>query len=158
MKKFLLVFALTFSVNALVLNAQKPSIVKADELIKRIESSSDTLYIVNFWATWCAPCVEELPVFESSIYSSEETIIKILLVSLDFKQAYSSLEKFMDKHHINEDVLWLDEKKTNSWVDKIDKSWSGAIPATKLYFGNKQVFHEGQITTDQLQEMINNLK
>ncbi|MCU4173543.1 thioredoxin domain-containing protein [Carboxylicivirga sp. N1Y90] len=158
MKKFVLILVIIFGVNTLFLKAQQPSVVKADELVKRIESPSDTLYIVNFWATWCAPCVEELPVFESSIYKSDDTIIKILLVSLDFKQAYPSLDLFLSKHNITEDVLWLNEKNPNTWVDKIDKSWSGAIPATKLYYGSKQLFHEGQISIDQLQKMINNLK
>jgi thiol-disulfide isomerase/thioredoxin len=49
---------ITYSVNAQV------KLLKLDDLDKRIANGKDTTYVINFWATWCSPCVAELPNFE----------------------------------------------------------------------------------------------
>lgn len=158
MKKSLFIVGFLVLQIHVVTLAQRPSVVKANDLITRIESSSDTIFLVNFWATWCVPCIEELPVFKSSLYKSEANVIKILLVSLDFKQNFKNLDGFINKHNIEEEVLWMNEKNPNSWINKVDKTWSGAIPATKIYHTGKELFYEGQMTQDQIQTMINKLK
>ncbi len=66
--------------------AQKPAVYKIDDLLKRIHNNSDTIYIVNFWATWCKPCVQEIPEFESFFRQNKPALVKIILVSMDFKE------------------------------------------------------------------------
>jgi thiol-disulfide isomerase/thioredoxin len=105
--------------------------------------NNDTTYVVNFWATWCKPCVAELPYFEqlNEAYKAEK--VKVLLVSLDFS---SQLEKkvipFLEKRALQSEVILLDDPDANSWIDKVDANWSGAIPATVIFKGTKRGFFE----------------
>lgn len=142
--------------------SQHTSIYKIDNLLKRIHNSSDTTYIVNFWATWCKPCVAELPDFNKidSLYSEQK--IKVILVSLDFKEDVSyKLIPFIAKRKFKSEILVLDEINGNQFINKISESWSGAIPATLITKNNNQIsnFYEKKLSYDFLSEYLksNNL-
>jgi len=110
---------------------------------KLLSSESDTTFIINFWATWCKPCVEELPYFEAyhEKYKSEK--VKVLLVSLDFpKQIEKKVVPFINDRNLQPEVIILDEADPNSWIDKVDPEWSGAIPITIIFKGDKRGFFE----------------
>ncbi len=143
------------------IKAQVIPIYKIDTLLKRIKSNNDTTYIVNFWATWCKPCVEELPEFEK-LNAKKDSIggkIKVLLVTLDFKdQLKKRVKPFVRSKKIQSEVVLLDEVNGNDFIDKINKSWSGAIPATLIVRNGSQIFHEGKVTFVGLIELISKLK
>ncbi len=105
---------------------------------------SDTIYVYNFWATWCKPCVKELPYFDSLKVSDDNVPpIKLILVSLDFKeQIESTLEPFLKNRKIKDKVVVLTDGKVNTWIDQVDPTWSGAIPATLVIKGDKKNFYE----------------
>lgn len=107
------------------------------------KKDANKTYVVNFWATWCAPCVKELPYFEqlNTNYSSQN--VEVILVSLDFpKQIETKLKPFLTKKALKSEVLVLDDVDSNTWIPKVDKDWSGAIPATIIYNKNKKTFYE----------------
>lgn len=107
-----------------------------------LHQESDTVHVVNFWATWCAPCVKELPYFER--LSDEFQPLKVVLVSLDFKnQVESKLIPFLKDHEIRSQVIYLDETNANAWIDLVEPTWSGALPATLIYREGKREFIEG---------------
>ena len=64
-----------------------------------LKKENDTLYVVNFWATWCKPCIKELPAFEkiNSEYKSQK--VKVLMVSLDFPE---HMEKQLENRQISD--------------------------------------------------------
>src|SRR5688572_23896474 len=111
-------------------SAQKAEIIKLDRLQKIIETKSDKIQVINFWATWCAPCVKELPLFEK--INASEAGVKVTLVSLDLDLDPNpeKVFKFVSRKKLQSEVLILDEKDPNSWIDKIEQQWSGALPAT----------------------------
>ena len=114
-----------------------------EELNSYIQQNSDKPLVINFWATWCAPCVKELPYFEKlgAAYSSKK--VKVLLVSLDFpKQVEKKLIPFINENKIQSDVVLLDDVNEDIWIQAIDKNWSGAIPATLIYHKNQRKFYE----------------
>ncbi len=131
-----------------------------DDVIKR-SSSKDTIYIINFWATWCAPCVEELPVFNKLQKRYADKPIKVLLVSLDFKQDYPlKLNTFLQRKNVLPDVIWLSDSNPNIFVPKVDNTWEGSIPATVVVrpaTGDK-IFIEGQVTEKQITGIIERMK
>ncbi|QPH40047.1 TlpA disulfide reductase family protein [Pedobacter endophyticus] len=144
---------ITYSVNAQV------KLLKLDDLNQRIANGKDTTYVINFWATWCSPCVAELPHFEKLRAENIKKPVKVLLVSLDFK---SKLQKqvvpFVSANKIKAEVFLLDEPDQQQYIERIDKKWSGAIPAT--LFVNKQVrrFYEKEFTETELKNTLFNLK
>ena len=120
-----------------------------------LSSSSDTTFVINFWATWCAPCVEELPYFEELTRSAVGAPIKVILVSLDFrKQLVTRLLPFLDKHDIRSTVLVLDDPRANDWINKVDPTWSGALPATLVFRGPRREFREQSFTREELFQLV----
>ena len=118
-------------------------ILDYDQLKPLLEIDNDTTYVVNFWATWCLPCVKELPYFVQldSIYNSGP--FKLVLVSLDFqKDYYRKLKPFVKERKLENYVLILEDNRSNYWIDDIDKSWGGSIPATLVFRGQKRAFYE----------------
>ncbi len=122
--------------------SQNVPILKITDLEKRIKNNSDTTYIVNFWATWCAPCVKELPDFDSisKVYRDEK--VKVLLVTMDFKEDLASkVLPFIKAKNIFSEVLLLDEINGNYFIPKVSDAWTGALPATLIINQKKNFNH-----------------
>lgn len=114
-----------------------------DALEKHIIRENDTTYVINFWATWCKPCVQELPYFEQLYQETKDKKVKIILVSLDFsKQIESHLKPFITKNKYSSEIILMADKQYNDWLHKVDENWSGSIPATLLVKGKKRLFIE----------------
>jgi len=131
--------------------AQKVPLIKIDQLESRIHTGKDTTYIINFWATWCAPCIEELPNFEKLNKEYKKEKLRILLVSVDFKSQFtSSVIPFVHKKKLKNEVLFLDETDQEEYINRIDSTWSGAIPASLFIRDNKRKFIENQLSYPEL--------
>lgn len=113
--------------------AQQPRIVSATELERFLSRETDTIDIINFWATWCGPCIKELPLFEEITLDSSFRV-KVTLVSLDLELDPNpeKVHKFVERKNIHSQVLLLDEADPNTWINRIEPQWSGALPATIL--------------------------
>ena len=128
------------------------------EEFNQLYLNRDTVYIVNFWATWCKPCVAELPEFEHIYDSVSGKPVKIILASLDFKKNWESgLVSFVKKKKLRPEVVVLYETDGNKWIPRIDPDWSGAIPATLIVRGEEGWFKEGGITSAEVLEVVNML-
>ena len=122
-----------------------------------LTKSNDTTYVVNFWATWCVPCVEELPYFEKLNAGYADKKVKVLLVSLDMhKKIESNLIPFIENKKLQSDVVLLRDPDADTWIRKIDTTWSGAIPATVIYNKDNRKFFEQQFTYEGLEKELNN--
>ncbi|MFC6096248.1 TlpA disulfide reductase family protein [Flavobacterium qiangtangense] len=120
-----------------------------------LKKDNDTTYVVNFWATWCVPCVEELPNFEKLNATYKDKKVKVLLVSIDFpKMAESKLLPFIKEKNLKSDVVLLNDPDANSWINKVDSTWSGAIPATVIYKKDKHQFYEKSFTYEELETEV----
>jgi thiol-disulfide isomerase/thioredoxin len=123
------------------LQSQNVSVYKINDLLKRIHNSSDTTYVVNFWATWCKPCVAELPDFEKLHINYHSKKVKVILVSMDFKEEIEKrLKAFIQKNQYTAEIILLDEINGNDFINQISEKWSGAIPATLITKNNKSTF------------------
>lgn len=112
-----------------------------EDLEPLLYTNNDKVYIVNFWAMWCAPCVKELPIIQE--YEKNNPNVEVLLVSLDFAEDIETkLIPFLDKKGITSKVVLLDDPDANTWIDKIDPTWSGSIPFTIVFDKNNRSYHE----------------
>jgi thiol-disulfide isomerase/thioredoxin len=113
--------------------AQTPATVKLADLQKLINKKSDNIQVINFWATWCGPCIKELPYFEK-VTAENQPDVKVTLVSmdLDLNPDAEKVYKFVTRKNLKSEVLLLDERDPDSWISKIDKEWNGSLPATLI--------------------------
>jgi thiol-disulfide isomerase/thioredoxin len=136
--------------------AQEVKAVKATDL-EKIIAEAKTPLIINFWATWCKPCVEEIPYFLDEIKEYRKDSLQILLVSLDFREAFpSDITAFARKRKFNAPIAWLDETNADYFCPRVDPKWSGAIPST-LFINNRngyRKFVEEQISHADLKKEI----
>ena len=137
--------------------SQEIEVIDVSEMESIIHEETGKTKIINFWATWCKPCVEEIPYFEALNNNPEFEDFEIVLISLDFiEELDSKLRKFVEKRELTLTVKLLNDTDYNSWIDKIDSTWSGDIPATLLVNNKsgKRKFFEKQFTKQELENEL----
>lgn len=142
-----------------MLHAQSIEWIKPDRIQEWKSPANDTVYVLNFWATWCAPCVAELPVFEQMQAKFANQKVKIILISTDFKRdANTRLPEFVQKKQLQCKVVLMEESNPNRYIDQVSTEWSGAIPATLIIRPSTgfERFYEKQIDADLLEKNILN--
>ncbi len=96
--------------------------------------------IVNFWATWCAPCVHEIPWFDSLI-DKQNKPVQLLLVSMDFKRDYpKNIVNFVTSHGYGGQVVFLNDTKSDHYLSIIEPKWKGGIPAS-IFLDNAKKYY-----------------
>lgn len=122
------------------------------DLEPRFQTNSDTVYVVNFWATWCKPCVAELPYFMDLAEAYKTEKVKFLYVSLDFKkQIDTKLKPFLEAGKLKGEVVVITDANSNEWIDKVSKEWQGSIPATLIFNKDKRNFFEQSFHYEELE-------
>ena len=122
-----------------------------EDLEPLLHQKDGKTHIINFWATWCKPCIEEMPHFERINAAYGDKGVEVVLVSLDMPHMWKSrLEPFVEKKGIRSRVIILDDPKQNEWIPKVSREWGGGIPATLIYNGEKRSFHERGFTYGEL--------
>ncbi|MBB2144725.1 redoxin domain-containing protein [Pedobacter sp. LMG 31464] len=154
MKYLLSLFLVTATLSA---NAQV-KLVSLNELEQRLSKGKDTTYVINFWATWCGPCVGELSQFESLKKEYFKTPVKVILVSMDFKSKLkSNVIPFVKKQKLKSEVYVINEPNTQAFIDNVDKKWSGALPATLIVKNNSRSFFEKEFVNTELEDLVKNI-
>ena len=132
--------------------------IHVKELEKILSNQENKLFILNLWATWCAPCVKEIPAFEKIAKEIDKSKVSFVMISLDFpSQIETQLKPFLKKNKTSLDVSVMMDTDYNSWIDKVDPTWEGNIPST-LFFNNSKktrYFHSGELSESELRKLIN---
>ncbi|TAE70263.1 MAG: TlpA family protein disulfide reductase [Bacteroidetes bacterium] len=150
-KNLIFIIILLFFVN--ILSAQKIKSIKIEQLENIINTKNDTLKVVNFWASWCVPCVKELPYFSKLSLEMKSKPIQFIFVAVEDTEEKAL--NLLKKKKLTIDSYLLDEANANKWIDKIDKNWDGAIPFT-LIISSKNIIkkHQGELSEQELRKMI----
>lgn len=141
------------------LDGQDIKVVKLNSLEKIMNANAAEIQVINFWATWCAPCIKELPMFEA-LTKKQGGETKVTLISLDFADQLGKVREFVKRRNLTSEILLLDEIDYNAWIDKVDPSWSGAIPATLVInpVNGKRKFVEKELKEGELEAIIASVK
>ena len=146
------------SSNAATGNVQNLTFNEFEKTILEV-NSDDTLRVINFWATWCGPCVKELPYFEKINREKRGMPIEVILVSLDFEKNYDDkLLPFIQENELQSRLVWLEGNMNTENINRVHSDWSGAIPAT-LFMKNGKIlkFIERELDFEELENTINDL-
>jgi len=134
------------------------TVVDFDELQPLLcpQISEGETYVINFFATWCVPCVREMPYFQQLHEEYREAGMKLIIVSLDFpRHLESRLIPFIENNDLEAIVYLLDDTRQNYWIPKVDEEWTGAIPATIVCNGSERKFFEREFhNVDELREVV----
>jgi thiol-disulfide isomerase/thioredoxin len=153
MKTFIIIVFLFFSAG---INAQEVKAIKIAELAKTIKESKTPL-IINFWATFCVPCIQEIPYFQELAQQYKSKNVSLIFVSLDLKKAYpAEVNDMTKKLKLVFPVVWLDETNADYFCPKIDTSWTGGMPSS-LFVNNATGYHkfyEEQLSKEKLEKEI----
>lgn len=153
--KQIFIALLLFLVTSLA--AQDIPFIKKAQLEQWLNTDTDTVYVLNFWATWCGPCVAELPAFEKLNEKYAAQKVKVVLISTDFKRnVESNVKPFVKRKNLHSQVMFMDESNPNVWVNLVSPEWSGAIPATLIISKrkNKRLFFEKPLTFNELEKEV----
>jgi thiol-disulfide isomerase/thioredoxin len=149
-----------FLLTCLMGYSQSICVWKIEDLEKRVKKNTDTTYVVNFWASWCVPCIKELPDFDTINAFYAKNKIKVILVSMDFKEDLEKKVKpFVKNKNVQSEVVLLDEINGNYFIPKVSDGWSGALPATWIVNKKKSVdrFFEKKITAEFLKNELSSI-
>lgn len=157
MKKIII---LIFLIGSVASNfGQQVDLITINQLNQRIQKSGgDTTFVINFWATWCIPCLKELPHFEKFQDEYKNLPVKVLLISVDFKSKLSRVTDYVNKEKLRSEVYLLNESDQQEYIDRIDENWSGTIPATLFIHKRNRKFHEGAFTYTSLLKEFKTIK
>jgi thiol-disulfide isomerase/thioredoxin len=134
------------------------TVIKFASLETLLKKTNGPVQVINFWATWCGPCVKELPLFEQ--LNATDTQTQVTLINLDFADKLDKVDAFLARKNMKSVNFLLDEIDYNSWIDKVDKSWEGAIPATLIYnpASGKRVFVQHELKEGELKTLIDSVQ
>ena len=136
--------------------SQKVRKVQITDVEAYIQKADHPL-VVSFWATWCAPCVEEIPWLQSTVAKYADKKVELVLVSLDFQRDFpSKIESFIKQRKFEATFFWLNETNADYFCPKIDPKWDGNIPCTLLINNKTQYrrFFNRQLTDRQVEPEI----
>jgi thiol-disulfide isomerase/thioredoxin len=134
-------------------------IVKLPELKRVMDAPGDNIRVINFWATWCGPCIKELPLFEKLNRDRKDIAVTLVSMDMDLDPNPEKVSKFVTKKKLASQVLVLDETNPNSYIAQIEKEWSGALPATIVINSKtgKRKFVEKELHEGDLEKLIDEI-
>lgn len=139
----------------LIADSQTIPVIDFDKFSPMLKTTNDTVYMVNFWATWCTPCVKEMPDLLKFAKDMKDKKFRLILVSLDNPDHLDSrLKPFIERFEIKERVILLDDPDANRWIPVVNKDWSGAIPASLFFSRDARQFHEDMIDYEGIKRIV----
>ncbi len=136
-------------------HSQNVKLISVESLDELIAQGSDQVRVYNFWASWCGPCVKEMPYFEAVNKSQSAEVV---FISLDFPEDMNKAQRLISKKGIQSKTYLLNSTNYDEYIPKINEAWSGAIPATLFVSpSGKKYFYEKAFEQRELEQMVKNL-
>jgi thiol-disulfide isomerase/thioredoxin len=98
-----------------------------------LKSSAGNVVLVDFWATWCAPCRKEMPLLAKLDARLRAKRFKLITVSADEPEQQQAAADFLAKSSISGAAYLRRAQDDDKFISSIEPKWSGALPALFLY-------------------------
>lgn len=134
--------------------------VSPENVGKYLATKNDTLYVTNFFATWCGPCMREIPHFKKKIEELKGKPVKFTFINLDDQSEWNnSVKKFAEENNLTKNIILVDGKKLDqNFFASNFKQWDGgSIPFTYMRKGDKTEEFLGMMTEEELDKKLNSL-
>jgi thiol-disulfide isomerase/thioredoxin len=120
--------------SALVLCAQeKLSPIDESGYRAMLKSNSGHVTLVDFWATWCAPCRQEMPLLAKLAGRLRDKGLRLVTLSADDPEQAPAAIAFLKKSGISEPAYLRRALDDDKFIASVEPNWSGALPALFLY-------------------------
>lgn len=135
------------------LRAQKLPARTWNELQAHLRAHPESLYVLNFWSTWCRPCIAELPYLQEAAERLSDSLpVRFWLISVDFPpDGAQKAAALLRRKGITLPAFWLNETDPNSWIPSVAPEWDGALPYTHVFgaqAGRRSPFHSAEEVVD----------
>lgn len=110
------------------------TVTKLDEagLTRLVKNDTENLLLVNVWATWCGPCVKELPEFVTINRMYRQRNFKLVTISMDEPDDGEAVLKTLRQNHVSALNYHLAIDNRDRFADLLDPKWDGPVPYTLL--------------------------
>ncbi len=135
--------------------------IKLDEIESLFLSHKQGLTIINLWATWCSPCVAELPYFGNIYKRYPKEQVHLYLLNIEGKEAEEKkLKPFLKKNPLPCPVYLLEDGTPTDLEKVLKTEISGALPTTLIYNSNGKLIKkiENPITEEEIEKILNKYK
>jgi thiol-disulfide isomerase/thioredoxin len=128
----------------------------ADDLKSLRKNATGKLTLVDFWATWCGPCLEEFPEFQTMYRMYGHRAFQLVTVSINYPDERAGVLRQLEKQHATSDNLIFGSPKIYDLMAAFDPSWKGAVPYTVLLSPQGEVLFrsEGPVNALRLRRLI----
>lgn len=126
--------ALSYSVTCGITAQELKPVNTTTDIQKIFDDSKGKVILLNFWATWCKPCVKEFPELMKLYANYKDKGFELVFISLDdIADVETKLKPFLTKSGVDFTTYYNTFAKPEELIDYIDKNWMGAIPSTYIY-------------------------
>ncbi len=128
----LLAITMVLNITTSGISQLKITPVNGDDLLKIVQDSDAEVVMVNIWATWCQPCVEEFPDMMRVYKEFKNQGLELVLISTDFKKHEQGAKDFLITQGVDFPT-YLKDGDDMEFINTLQPDWSGAIPATLIF-------------------------
>ncbi len=120
----------------------------AADLKKLRQNGSDKILLVNFWATWCGPCVHEFPEIEATWRMYKQRDFDLVMVSANMPDEKPGVLKMLERQHATGRNLLFGSTETQELQTAFNAKWEAGVPYTVLLAPNGKILYEEQGEVD----------
>jgi thiol-disulfide isomerase/thioredoxin len=126
-----------------------------EQVLDAVREPGAEVVLVNVWATWCAPCLEELPDLLRLRREYRDRGLRLILVSGDFESARQDVRERLADLGVDFETFRR-EGDDMAFIEAFDPSWSGALPASFVYDGQGRLrhFEAGRASYEEFEKLI----
>jgi peroxiredoxin len=129
----------------------KVEMATADDLRKLRQNPTDKVLLINFWATWCGPCLTEMPDVETTWRMFRRRDFDLVTVAANYPDEKAGVQKVLQQQHASSRNLLFASEDTYALQAAFEPKWEGGVPFTMVIAPGGRVIYQKQGEVDILE-------